>query len=406
MFGNIYKSCLSINNFLWEPVGVVFLIALVFLLWDKKKFWKDPFFITSLISCVFLLAWRIYINASGRYFAITALPVLLIIFNFIWRVPFPKALRCFLFAGAVFACFCRDMRGNCYEKSVIALCRRAGDDSARYSKPAAITFTSQSGRERFYSGLNVCGVDREISREEVLNNLRGNLTFFSGINDVVYIFIDNRSNNDRFAGDFCQLMPENSVELLGRSYIDRSRKKEFMIFKYEVPKTVASADISGFKLMDNGDFSRVLRGKQSEDYNDRLARRAPLFGKLQPQLPEKFHIYHSLTAFSDSIAGVEKRPDKNVLRVEANGSYLGVITPQIDMRRERYISFDLKVNRKSSLQINRGVHGRGLFPFFTVELDKAPEKRYVLRLEKSGTNGDFWFWLNGGDIELSNLRIK
>ena len=45
------------------------LIALVFLLWDKRKFWKDPLFITFFISFVFLLAWRIYINASsGRYF--------------------------------------------------------------------------------------------------------------------------------------------------------------------------------------------------------------------------------------------------------------------------------------------------------------------------------------------------
>jgi hypothetical protein len=76
------------------------------------------------------------------------------------------------------------------------------------------------------------------------------------------------------------------------------------------------------------------------------------------------------------------------------------------MRKERYISFVLKINRKSSLQINRSADGKGLFPFFTVELDVAPEKRYVLRLEKSGTNGDVWFWLNDGDIELSNLRIK
>ena len=406
MFGNIYKSCISISNFLWEPVGVVFVIALAFLFWDKKRFWKDPLFITLFTFSLFLLAWRIYIHASGRYFSITVLPVLLIIFNFIRRVPFPKAIRCFLLAGAIFACLCRDMRGNPYESDLIELYRKTGTDANLYGLSRLIGFTSQGGRQTFYSGKNVSVTGLEIPNREIINSLRGNLDFFHGICDVLYIFVSVKPSDGKFVDEFCNLMPDNSIKLFGRCFIDRSRKKEIVVFKYETGKNVPKSDDETFKLMDNGDFSQIRTGENAEKYNLRLARRAPRFGKEQPVLPEKYNIYHSLTAFSNSIANIEKRQGHNVLRVQANGSYLGVITPQIDMRKERYISFNIKVNRKSSLQINRNVAGKGMFPFFTVDLDPAPEKRCVLRLESSGANGDVWFWLNEGDIELSNLRIK
>ena len=397
---------MSISNFLWEPVGVVFLIALVFLLWDKRKFWKDPLFITFFISFIFLPAWRIYINASsGRYFAVMALPVLLVIFHFLWRVPLPKVIRGILIAGAIFACFCRDMRGNPYEKDMISLYQKLGNDAKKYSKVSVLSFTSQAGRESFYSGVKASSVDREIPRQEILNNLRGNLDFFNGISDAVYILISNNTKEKSFAEDFCKLMPDSRVELFGRSFIDRSRKKEVLLFKY-LPQNVSLPDVSHFKLLENGDFAQFYSKENAEKKHNYLARRAPRFGSEKPLLPEKYAIGHSLTAFSNSVAGVKMLQNKNVLHLEANGSYLFVITPQIDMRSVRYFSFDMKVNRPSSLQINRNVQGKGLFPFFTVELPSGEEKRYVLRLENSGGAGEVYFWLNDGDIELSNLKIK
>ena len=406
MFGHIYKSCLSINNFLWEPVGIVFLAALVFLFRDKKRFWKDPLFITLALLSLFALGWRIYIHAVGRYFAITALPVMFVIFNFIWRIPLHKAIRCLLFAVIVLACFCRDMRGNPCERDQISLYRKIGEDAGKYSEARIVSFTTQIVRQMLYSGQRVSGVDRDIPVPEIVNNLRGNLSFFDGICDVVYIYVQYRRSEYDPTDDFLKLMPGERIKLMGRCFVDRSRKKELLVFKYETGNSDRTVNEKDFKLMENGDFSQVRTGENAQKYNLRLARRAPRFGKEQPQLPERFNIYHSLIAFSNSIACVERRNDKNVLRVEANGSYLGVLTPQIDMRKERFISFNIKVNRPSSLQINRSVAGRGLFPFFTVELEPSAEKRYTLRLEASGANGDVWFWLNDGDIELSDLRIK
>jgi hypothetical protein len=72
----------------------------------------------------------------------------------------------------------------------------------------------------------------------------------------------------------------------------------------------------------------------------------------------------------------------------------------------RYISFDIKVNRASSMQIVREVTDKGVLPFFAVKLPPSDKRRFFLRLAPSGGKGAVWLWLNDGDIELSNLRVK
>ena len=141
-----------------------------------------------------------------------------------------------------------------------------------------------------------------------------------------------------------------------------------------------------------------------------LGRRAPRFLHEKPELPHQWDFYQSLTTFSNAIAGVEQRRSGNVLRMQAD-SYLVALTPRFDIKKNRVLYFKIKANRPSNLLLRREYRNpKNSILSESILLPIRPgddgQYRFVLPDGVGMQTGRVWFWLTGGDIELSDVRIR
>ncbi|MCI5779190.1 MAG: hypothetical protein MR051_05175 [Lentisphaeria bacterium] len=409
MPGNFAQSALSVSRMLWEVIGVFCIPSLLFFAYDLRRHWRKPWLYWVIGGILCAWGWRVFFRVgSGRYYSVMILPAMLLIFHFCRSVvPKQKWVSAALLSVVFVFCLGRDLRGYPQHREVIGLLHRVKSDAARYRRPYGVAFPSGGGREAYYTGIPVAGIpygEREMP--EFFRSLKGNLNLYRHSGDVLYLFFFLPRNYPDKENMLRGLMPEG-IEILGSTYMDRRHKKQLFAVKY-IPRE-ETIDLRGSELLPNGDFSELQSGEQLEKQWRYLGRRAPRFLTEKPQLPRKWDFYQSLTTRSNSLALVEKRGDGNVLRLQAD-SYLVALTPFFDVKKARIVFFHIKARTQSRLNVKREYRNPGALhqDMFMLRLEQGEEHEYVLKLvDGKGMNiGRIWFWLNSGDIELSNVRIK
>jgi|GEM_PF-3477328 len=410
MFGNFAESALNTSRLLWEPVGVCALLGILYFMYDSYcRHWRRAWWYMAVGLIVCAWAWRIYISANGRYHTILILPAMLLVFH-LFKHGFERCkLLSFILLGALFiACLGRICRGHPWERELLEMYSKVKIDAEKYQNPVGLSLLSPDGQCRFYTGVNLLeGNYGDENLPEVFRGLRGNLNMYYGINDCVYLFV---TFPERFAGEkaeLVKLMPEG-MEIVSRGFMDRKKRKELLVVKY-IPKQ-EKIDFSDLPFLKNGDFTELRSGEDLETKIAYFGRRAKRFLSERPALPKEWEVYHSLTARSLSLAGVEKRAGGNVLRLQANGSYMCALTPLFEIKNGRELYFTLHANKDSVLEVKRDYSRPGAVftTVLTIKIPAGHTKEYKLVLP-DGNGMDLcriWFWLSGGDLEISNVKIR
>ena len=411
MFGHIAESALNVSRLLWEPVGVCALLGMLYFIYETfpRKHWRNVWFYMVVAAILFAWAWRVYMHANGRYHSILILPAMLLVFHF-FRNAFNRCrlLTYILLTTLFIACIGRNLRGNPWEYELLELYDDVKKDAVQYENPIGLNFLSPKAQVGFYTDMEVlAGNYGDEDLNEVFRGLRGNLNMFYQLNDCIYIFVAVPKDFPGRGEAFVRLIPEN-VEIFGRGFMDRKKRKELFALKYIPQKEEFNS--RDLPFLCNGDFKNLLSGELREKKLDYFGRRAKRFLSEKPSLPEKWEFYHSLTAKSFSLAGVETRNNENVLRLQADGSYMCALTPFFDIKTKRELYFTLHANKESFIEFKRSYRNPGsVFPtILTLKLPAGFKREFKLSLPAGNgmKDGNVCFWLSSGDVEISNVKIK
>lgn len=410
MLGLLHQSCLNLSSFLWEPIGVLFYIGLLWFIWNHRKSWKDH--IVWLIACglSFAIAWRLFFHIStGRYYGFFIVPALFFSFYLLWCGPWSKRTSYVLLGILLIGCTARDFWYNPMEHSVLLLYETVRKDAQEFKRVTALSFSKGLTRERYYTGLTIAGVDRRTSLNNILSGMKYNFSVYDGDWDAVYFFLEIHSKEI----DHDALLKWSSnahLTIIGESWLDRHRKKKVIVFRY-LPDLKRDDKQCG-DLLPNGDFREYAEEKINIQMQKNLGQRAVRFLNENPIFPKQWGIYHSLIGKSDSFATIVKRPYDNALRLEAD-NYLAAISPTFSVEQERILSFSISVKTESVLQITRDLKftngsGGDLYPLLSLYLKPGLQRRFFVRLpaRPDCKSGAVWFWLHHGILELSDVRIK
>jgi len=402
----------SIYKAPWELFGILFAVGLAYAAWKNFR-GNRGLCITILSGLIFAAVWRGWFAAnSPRYYNIFIFPALFFSFYLIWHGPWPRKISCSLLLIVIGICTVKDLRYNPYDREIVSMYQQVRQDAQKYQRPAGLSFTKLSAKERFYTGLPISGNERQSSLDYVLTGLKGNFSIFDGNYDVVYCFIEFLPNTPNLDESLLDLAPPGAVTVMSKTYLDRKQKKGVAVIRYSAAAPSAIDEADKGEPVTNGDFSQLLdpdKLKRSVAY---FGQRSPRFLQEAVSLPAKWTLYQSLMQNTESLANVISTPNGNALSLEANGSYLAAGVPVALSDRTRYLNFNLRVKRESYLQITREIHRHNqkgeLIPILTMRLLPGMDRRYEVRLAAwpDAETQSLWFWLHSGEIELSDVRIK
>ena len=402
MAWNFIESYQVMLNFLWEPIGVIMTIGAFFLIWEKRRdFWRDYRFWLILFGLVAAFSWRMLMHITGsRYFGVMVLPAVFLAFIVVWYPPVLKKMRFFLFAALIATCLIRDFWQNSpEERNLIKLFHTVKSDATKYPSKLILSFTESGVRETFYIGLPVYGVDRPVPHEQLLKNIRNNHTVFDGDFDAVYFILEARKKQTPPE----DILPKNFT-LVGKSFVDRHRKKALYIYRY-LPGKTQNSKVEG-ELLPNGDFAAT-----GSKIDESVTRRAVLFQNNETLLPEKWRIYHSLLNRSYAYASVVKTSSGNALHLKAD-NYIAVFSPEFELDDDRTLNFQIDAQSDCALQISQTFtdkQNRGMVsPVITLKIAGGTSRRYSIVLPKQENSGksSVIFWLQNGNLNISDVRIK
>ena len=87
MFGNLYKSAIDLGNLLWMPLGIIFVLSLLWCMWRCWRDRRDPLPWCMAFGLTLFAVWRLRFDAMhGRYALIYAIPALFVCFTPIWDI--------------------------------------------------------------------------------------------------------------------------------------------------------------------------------------------------------------------------------------------------------------------------------------------------------------------------------
>ncbi|MBR2344686.1 MAG: hypothetical protein IKA71_02740 [Lentisphaeria bacterium] len=410
MLGNFIKSALDISNLLWEVVGVCLVPALLYFGYCSKKYWRSAWWYVAVFMVLFAWGWRIYIGTnSTRYYMILVLPAMMVIFHLAWDgLKHWKKLSCITLLILFAVCIARDLRYNPQISGELSLYKSIGQDAGRYKQPLVIVYKESSSQIEYYSGVKTVGCQYYTDElDRVYEGLQNNLNVYHGLCDVLYICIPITKKYRNLDEKLKTLMPDGSVEIFGRSFMDRKNKKELLVLKY-IPRK-EKFDSSRVPYLINGDFSQLLSGDALRKKQEYFGRRAPRFISEKPSLPKNWEIYISLITRCNSLANVEKRGDKNVLRLQAHGSYVALISQYFEDKNPCVVYFKLKANSDSFVELLRQYYHPGIM-IATMPLNlpagKETEIKWHIPSEHNKKLRRIWIQLNSGDIEISDVKVQ
>lgn len=410
MLGHIYQSCINISNFLWEPIGVLFVAGLIWYTWNNRKDWHNllAWFVAG--GMILAIIWRTHLQiTTGRYYGIFIVPALFFSFYLIWRGPWSRHITYILLGVLLIGCFARAPHYNPMEREVLSLYKSVQKDAKQFERVTALSFSQNTVREQFYTGLTVSEVDRQTSLDNILSGLNGNLSIFDGDWDAVYLFLEVRQKQLPEQAELLKLAPAGHLTLIGESWVDRHHKKKTVVLRY-LPAGVRDERQCG-ELLPNGDFREPESEKANVQQQKFLGRRAARFLQENPVFPRRWRILHSLIGKSNSFATVVTRDDGNALRFETDG-YLVAVSPEFPVARDQVLNFSVSVEAESFLQISREVTftrgGGDLYPMFTLRLKPGLRRRFSIHLpaRPDCKSGKIWFWLHKGTLEINDVRVQ
>ena len=278
MFGNIAESALNVSRLLWETVGVCALLGMLYFIYEtfQRKHWRNVWFYMVVAAILFAWAWRVYIHANGRYHTILILPAMLLVFHFFRNGFIRCRLLSYILLTALFiACIGRNLRGNPWENDLLELYGDVKKDAVQYKNPVGLKILAPKAQIGFYSDINIlAGNYGDEDLNEVFRGLNGNLDMFYQLNDCVYIFVAVPKDFPGRGKAFIKLLPEQ-VEIFGRRFMDRKKRKELFVLKYIPQKE--EFDSSNLPFLCNGNFKNLLSGELREKKLDYFGRRAKRF---------------------------------------------------------------------------------------------------------------------------------
>lgn len=396
----------------WELFGILFFLGLGYAAWKKRK-QIDWFYVTIPLGLVFAAAWRAGLGiTSDRYHSIFIFPALFFSFYLIWRGPWPRKISCCLLAIVVVVCVFKDLRYNPHEAEICALYNKVKSDSKNFHSSYGVSFTNASQREQYYTGIPVSGNDRKVPTENIFFGLKGNLSFFDGDYDAIYVFLKTSTSEGDLTPEILQLAPSGQIALIGQCYVDRKQKRRITIFRYSPKEDRNEGNVEHAELLPNGDFRELLTPELQKREITKLRRLAPRFESENARLPAKWRIYQSLRFQTTNFASIKEKKSGSVLYMEADNSYLAVITPTFPMEENEYLIFHVYAISESFLQISREIvldsGERDFYPIMPVRISPGANRSYEISLPvKPGyKNGNIWFWLHHGKIELSDVKIR
>ena len=411
MFGNIYKSIINTSNFLWEPVGIVFALALVWSVWRWRKNLRDPLPWCAVFGMLLAIVWRQRFHVTGgRYYGIFVVPVLFICFFALWDILGKSKLRHCLMAAVCAACLGRDLYYDPQDRALMGLYRKVHDDAAGFARTSGMSYTKHRNQEAFYTGVDMASIDYMVPADVALKQLDGNLRVWDGEYDAVYVFMEMKrgmtipkewlSANSRFG----------EATLLGEAWYNRHRRKRLVVLKYR-PASVPATECIG-ELLPNGDFQAVLSDVNHRKTIRHLGRRAKRFLRPGVMLPQSWGIYHSLIIRSDAVATIIRREAKSALRMEAKEGYVAAFSPSFTAQAARRINFEVYAETEAALQLIRGIKYKGgggnAYTIISLKLPQGTRRRYTVTLPPFDRDikSSVWFWLQRGTIELSDVRLQ
>ncbi|MCQ2377695.1 MAG: hypothetical protein MJ016_00590 [Victivallaceae bacterium] len=403
---------------LWEPVGILFLIGMIyFLVRDGKKFRDLRFWFGAAALCAIFFG-RVYFHITpGRYYSILVFPALFFLVYLLKRGPWhflpeknAKLAMDLLFAGCLLAGTLRCLYYNPQEKKIVDLCSRIKADAAGKSV-IGLAYTSRFSQISYYSGVECIAPERPLPLSELLIHLRGNLSVYDGDFDAVYWVVEVKKNETLTPEMLRMIAPPERFGVFGGEYLDRHRKKKLVVLRYlPLPERQKMPEDRG-ELVKNGDFSKAQSEKDLARIRNDMGKRMTRLQTEKFVFPAHWVIECSLAGKNNSFASVVERGDTQALRVDANG-YVFCIVPSFPVETERTFSFHVKAERDAVIQISRNVRypdqSLGLHPFYLLFIKAGKERDYRLQIPAYSffPFGELYFWIQSGTVEISDVRVK
>lgn len=402
---NVLQSFILIAQRLWEPFGVLLLAGILFALWRNWKT-RGPLFWFAAASLAAALLWRAFLPGvtTSRYYSIFALPCIFFTAYLLLRLPLSRKISWIALGILGFAAICKDMRFNPYERKLLDLYEVVKKDAARHERPLLFSCSRFARQERYYVGIPNCAPDHVVGWEAILEGLRGNLDVYRGDFDAVYVFLELPGELENPELILKRLMP-NGIELLGDVWRNSRKRKRIVAFRYSPPpceEPMRLDETCASELVKNGDFSKILPEEQKNALLKNWKRYLPRYRSEKAELPEDWKCEYSLFGETDAFIAIRKESGRNVLHVVANDFYIAPTSPGIPHKNSAALSFRVRANRDSVLQISQ----RG-DPIVVIPMKKGSERVYRAILPKrkdSPPQTNVRFWLQHGDIDLWDVR--
>ncbi len=391
---------------MWEPIGVVFAVSLVWML-IRMIFcgeWRNAVRWCYLLGGLGAWLWRLKLHIqSPRYHNVFLFVALFCILDLFESFPLPKVWKRLLFFAGIACCFGHAVIVYEQDRQVCQLYETIRKDAAHYHRTLALSYDTNTGRHRYYTQLALYAPDRQQPLAELARGLKENLRVYDGDYDAVYLFAGVKKSELALLPQLATLMPE--MEQVGMVWMNRYHKKALVVYRY-LPKA-EKPEIPVGALISNGDFSQSALPARRQQFLTQFGKNMPRVNDEAFDPPANWNFYQSLAGRTNSFFTIRRDPAGTALHLEADG-YLAAISPAIELLTEKKLSFSVKAESESLLQISRGVREGGLFPIVLFPLKAGEEKRYEITLPvyPGKPQSEIWFWLDHGAIDLKDVRIR
>ncbi|MCQ2379554.1 MAG: hypothetical protein MJ025_01330 [Victivallaceae bacterium] len=400
------KSILLVSRGMWEPIGVVFAISLV---WSLIRMifcgeWRNIVRWCYFLGALGAFVWRLAIGIGGtRYHNVFLFIALFGIIDLFVSFPLPRLWKRLLFFSGLLCCLVHSVIYHPEDRQLLRLYEMVARDAASRSRVLGLAYDGKGVRHQYYSTIPVVMADRSQPLAELLYGLKGNLGVYDGNYDAVYLFDVVTRDEVAHLPEFEKLMAPGQVTQLGFVWLNRYHKRALVVCRY-LPAKNKKCFSSGV-LVENGDFSKEATPEMRQRILNSHGRRMPRLQKENFNPPAGWRFYTSLAGRNNAYFSRVKCQDGYALRLESDG-YLCAITPSLMISEGGRLSFLVKAETDALLQVSRTC-GPGLFPVVMLPLEAGRSERYDIALPDCPgvERGEVLFWLTRGVVELRDVRM-
>ncbi len=241
-----------------------------------------------IVSCCFMLAWRLYTTlASERYAVTLILPAIVLgcyaVVHLEILLPFLpqkyiKFIKLVLIIALPAGLLAKSWHFDPYYNSLRGIGMIARNDAANFSNTTFFSISAATNRFHYYSGLApdeklFQSAGKTSDKFGPLNDLK----HLADSNLVVYIVADLKPQEVKKLESILRNLP-GKTEFLGKSFVNRKKKKAFVLYRYD-SFTTAASDTSAVKknIYRNPGFENVIPLRLTEKTTARFAQSGQKF---------------------------------------------------------------------------------------------------------------------------------